>query len=159
MQVGAARKTSLNKMLTIEDVRLYAKDNAALNILLEGNHQSEDDLVRLAMRLAVNDFNVVPPISSYTTEDFPSDTVLMYGTLHHLANSEAERQLRNNITYNAQGLNAQLDDKFPQYNQLAAWYKQLFESKIKELKTQQNLEQAWGGSFSPYAGLNEFKFR
>ncbi len=111
------------------------------------------------MKLAVNDFNVVPPISSYAIKTFPSDTVLMYGTLHHLANGEAERQLRNNVTYNAQGLNAGVDDKFPQYNQLALYYKQLFEAKIRELKTQQNLEQAWGGSFSPYAGLNEYKFR
>ncbi len=152
-------KTRTNKVLTVADVRLYAKDDAALNVLLEGRFQSEDSLIELAMKLAVNDFNVVPPISSYAIKTFPSDTVLMYGTLHHLANGEAERQLRNNVTYNAQGLNAGIDDKFQHYNQLALYYKQLFEAKIKELKTQQNLEQAWGGSFSPYAGLNEYKFR
>ena len=146
-------------MLTIDDVRLYAKDLTELNVLLEGEYQSSDELITLAMKLAVNDFNVVPPISQYSTSDFPSDTVLMYGILHHLANGEAERQLRNNVTYNAQGLNAGIDDKFPQYNQLSQYYKQLFEQKIKELKTQQNLEKAWGGSFSPYAGLNEWKFR
>ena len=146
-------------MLTIEDVRLYAKDKPELNILLEGAHQSSDELIALAMRLAADDFNVVPPISTYATDNFPSDTVLLYGTLHHLANGEAERQLRNNVNYNAQGLNAGIDDKFPQYNQLAQYYKQLFEAKIKELKVQQNMEQAWGGRFSPYAGLNEWKFR
>jgi hypothetical protein len=146
-------------MLTVADVRLYAKDDAAMNVLLEGNYQSSDELIQLAMKLAVNDFNVVPPISQYAVDNFPSDTVLLYGVMHHLANSEAERQLRNNVTYNAQGLNAGIDDKFPQYNQLSQYYKGLFEAKIRELKTQQNLEQAWGGSFSPYAGLNEWKFR
>lgn len=146
-------------MLTVDDVRLYAKDTAEFNVLLEGDYQSTDELIQLCLRLAVNDFNVVPPISQYNVETFPSDTLLMYGVLHHLANGEAERQLRNNVNYNSQGVNAGLDDKFPQYNQLAQYYKQLFDMKIKEFKVQQNLEQAWGGSFSPYAGLNEWKFR
>ena len=146
-------------MLSVADIRLYAKDDAALNILLEGEQQSSEELIQLAMRLAVNDFNVVPPISSYSVGDFPSDTVLIYGVLHHLANAEAERQLRNQVNYNAQGLNAGIDDKFPQYNQLAQYYKSLFEAKINQYKTQSNLEQAWGGSHSPYAGINEWRFR
>ncbi len=146
-------------MLSVADIRLYAKDDPALNILLQGEHESPEELIQLAMRLAVNDFNVVPPISSYSTEDFPSDTVLLYGVLHHLANAEAEKQLRNQVTYNAQGMNAGIDDKFIQYNQLAQYYKSLFESKINQFKTQSNLEQAWGGSFSPYAGINEWRFR
>jgi len=146
-------------MLSVDDIRLYCKDTAELNVLLEGSFQSSDELIQLAMKLAVNDFNIVPPTSQYTVSDFPSDTVMLYGVLHHLANGEAERQLRNNVNYNAQGLNAGIDDKFAQYNQLAAYYKNLFEAKIKELKIQQNMENAWGGEFSPYAGLNEWKFR
>lgn len=146
-------------MLSVADIRLYAKDDPALNVLLQGEFESAEDLVELAMRLAVNDFNVVPPISSYAVDDFPSDTVLLYGVLHHLANAEAERQLRNQVNYNAQGLNAGIDDKFPQYNQLAQYYKGLFESKINQFKTQSNLEKAWGGSFSPYAAINEWRFR
>ncbi len=146
-------------MLTVDDIRTYCKDTADLNVLLEGSFQSSDELIQLAMKLAVNDFNIVPPTSQYSISDFPSDTVMLYGVLHHLANGEAERQLRNNVNYNAQGLNAGIDDKFAQYNQLAAYYKNLFEAKIKELKIQQNMEKAWGGEFSPYAGLNEWKFR
>lgn len=146
-------------MLTVADVRLYAKDDAALNVLLEGKYQSSDEIIELAMKLAANDFNIVPPTSVYTVSNFPSDTVLLYGTLHHLANGEAERQLRNNVTYNAQGLNAGIDDKFPQYNQLASYYKQLFEQKIKELKVQQNMEEAWGGKFSPYSYINTWRYR
>lgn len=146
-------------MLSAADVRLYAKDDALLNKLLRGEYQSSDELVELAMRLAVGDFNVVPPLSQYSRENFPSDTVLMYGTLHHLCNAEAERQLRNNVNFNAQGLSAGIDDKFEQYNRLALYYKQLFDSGISAMKTQQNLEQAWGGSWSPYAVLNEYQFR
>lgn len=146
-------------MLSIDDIRLYCKDDAALNILLEGQYQSSDELIELCIKLAVDDFNIVPPVSQYTSVNFPSSGTLIYGVLHHLCNAEAERQLRNQITFNAQGLGANIDDKFPQYNQLAMYYKQLFEAKIKEMKTQANMEKAWGGSFSPYAGLNEWKFR
>lgn len=146
-------------MLTIADVRLYAKDIAEFNVLLEGDEQSSDELIQLAMRLACNSYNIVPPVSQYTVENFPSDAVLLYGVLHHLANTEAERQLRNQINYNAQGLNAGIDDKFQFYNTLATYYKGLFEQGIRELKTFVNQDKAWGGSFSPYAGINEHRFR
>lgn len=146
-------------MLTIADIRTYAKDLAEFNVLLEGNCQSLDELIELAIRLTINDFNIVAPVTQYTAADFPSDTVLMYGVLHHLANAEAERQLRNQVTYNAQGLNAGIDDKFPQYNQLAQHYKNLFEQKLRELKMYINQDKAWGGSHSPYAGINEWRFR
>lgn len=145
--------------LTTEDIRTYAKDSAELNVLLEGDYQSSEELLALCVRLSVDDYNAVSPKSTYGVDDFPSDTILLYEVLHHLANSEAERQLRNQITYNAQGLNAGIDDKFPQYNQLAQYYKSLFEQKIREYKMFSNAEQAWGGSFSPYAGLNTFQYR
>lgn len=146
-------------MLTIADVRLYCKDKAEMNVLLEGYHQSSDELIELCMRLATDDFNIQPPISKFIVANFPSDTTLMYGTLHHLCNSEAERQLRNQVNYNAQGLSAGIDDKFQQYLQLAQYYKQLFEAKISEMKKQMNTEKAWGGLYSPYAGINQWKFR
>ena len=153
---AAGRQAS---MVTLEDIRIYARDIPELNILLEGRLQSPEELVELAMRLAAEDFNATPPLSAYRVEDFPSDTVMLYGVLHHLANAEAERQLRNQVTYNAQGLNAGIDDKYPQYAQLAAYYKQLFEQKIREHKVYSNYASCWGGVDSPYSALNEYDFR
>lgn len=146
-------------MLTVEDIRTYAKDTPEYNVLLEGEYQSVQKLVELSMKLTVSDFNIVAPVTSYGLEDFPSDTVMLYGVLHHLANGEAERQLRNHVTYNAQGLNAGIDDKFLQYNQLAQYYKGLFDQKLREFKMYINQEKAWGGSFSPYMAINEYRFR
>lgn len=145
--------------LTPDDIRLYAKDVAELNVLLEGAPQSSDELIRLAMRLTSADFNAAPPVTAFGPEDLPNDTVMLYGVLHHLANAEAERQLRNQVTYNAQGLNAGIDDKALLYNQLAQYYKGLFEQKLREYKMFLNAQEAWGGSFSPYAGINEYDFR
>jgi hypothetical protein len=145
--------------LTVRDVRVYSKDSPELNYLLEGDEQSSDELIGLAMRLAVSDFNTMGFMSGYSIETFPNDSVLMTGTLHHLANAEAEKQLRNQINYSAQGLTAGIDDKYPLYNSLAQHYWQLFNQKGMALKQAINSEAAWGENFSPYAGLNTRNFR
>lgn len=146
-------------MLTVADIRTYTKDIAELNILLEGEEQSSTPLVELAMRMAVADYNAYQPFTGYTVENFPADSILLSGTLHHLANSEAERQLRNQVNFSAQGMQSSVDDKFQSYNTLAQFYKALFERKTKELKQAINVNSAWGESHSPYIGINEHNFR
>jgi len=142
--------------LSTEEIRQYTKDMPELNVLLEGELQSGEPALELAIKLAVDDFNAEQPLSHYTVANFPSDTVLMYGVLHHLCVGEAERQLRNQVSYNAQGLNAGLDDKFEQYNRLAMFYRQMFESKAGKLKQALNIASAWGGMSSPYARLDGY---
>lgn len=145
--------------LTLDDLRIYTRDIPELNILLEGNEQSPDELIALAMRLTVSDFNAFAPLTHFSVKDFPSDTVLLYGTLMHLANAESERQLRNQVNYNAQGLVAGIDDKSALYQNLADRYRSLFESKMREYKIYINNEDAWGGISSPYSGINQYRTR
>lgn len=145
--------------LTVQKVRDYAKDKYDLNILLNENQQSSDALIELAMEFAISMFNMLQPITQYTEKDFPDDYVLLLGTLHHLCNTEAERQLRNQATYNAQGLNAGIDDKTQLYQQLAITYLQQFTHAGQGLKQYNNVDAAWGGSDSPYRNLFTWKFR
>jgi len=145
--------------ITVDTIRTYVNDTEAFNILLDGELQSGDALISLAMELAISDFNLVPPVTSYVLEGFAFDTVLLYGTLHHLANSEAEKQLRNQVNFSSQGMQSSIDDKQPAYSGLASYYKQLFDSKVKELKTYMNTADAWGENYSPYIGINDFNFR
>lgn len=145
--------------LTPDEVRSYMKDDEDLNILMEGELQSGDELINLATRLAVEDFNAQAPVTEYNEDNFPNATILLYGVLHHLTNSEAERQLRNQVNYNAQGLQAGIDDKHQVYNQLAQYYKQMFEQKMMEYKRYLNMEDAWGQIPSPYSALNEYKYK
>ena len=146
-------------ILTASEVRSYMKDDPQLNILLEGELQSSDNLIDLCKRMAIDDFNARAPLTDFTEEDFPNVTILLYGVLHHLTNSEAERQLRNQVTYNAQGLQAGIDDKHQVYNNLAQYYKQMFEQKIQEFKRYLNMEDAWGEIYSPYGFLNQYQFK
>lgn len=144
--------------LTPTDIRALLKDVPDLNILLEGVEQSGDTLINLAIRMAVSDFNALPPTTIYSLEAFPSEAVLFYGVAHFLANGEAERQLRNQVNYNAQGLNASLDDKYPQYSQLSQYYYQMYMQKASQLKQHINIESAWGQISSPYTGLNDYMY-
>ena len=145
--------------ITVDDIRLYTKDIPEFNILLEGQSQSSDDLIELAMRLTVSDVNAFAPVTSFTVETFPNDTVLLYGVLMHLANSESERQLRNQVNYNAQGLSAGIDDKTQVYQMLADRYRSIFSEKLTQYKIFLNNENAWGEQLSPYAAINQYRFR
>jgi len=146
-------------VLTLDDIKVYTKDLPEFNILLEGQEQSSDALINLAMKLALSTYNGFPPVSTYFLENFPNDAILLDGTLYHLANSEAERQLRNQINFSAQGVQSSVDDKFQQYQSLAAYYRASFEQKTTQLKQYMNTEDAWGEGFSPYIAINDFNFR
>lgn len=145
--------------LSVEDILVYVKDKPEFNILLQGEYQSSPELIQLCMRFAVETFNGVTPVTFYTVNDFPNMAILLYGTLHHLAIGEVERQLRNQVEFTAQGLNVAIDNKAAMYQQLSTYYRGLFDSETKAYKTFLNTEQAWGEAFSPYARINDFLFR
>jgi hypothetical protein len=145
--------------LTVEKVRTYTKDSPELNILLEGEYQSSKELVELAIDFALSDLNAYPPVTDYNAETSPNDFLLLMGVCFHLANSEAERQLRNQISMSAQGVTAGIDDKYEQYNRLALHYRGMFQEKVREYKTFLNMQQAWGEGYSPYAVINHYNFR
>ena len=145
--------------LTAEKIRKLIKDESDLNILLEHTLQSGDPLIESAIEMAVSDFNALPPIgTNYSAANIPSISILFHGVLYYLMNSEAQRQLRNQVTYTAQGLSAPLDDKFQQYLHLAQFYKQLFESHASRLKQAINMSNAWGHISSPYVNINENEY-
>ena len=145
--------------LTPADIQVYTKDLPEFNILLEGEEQSDYELIALAMRLAVSEFNSMSPVSAFTVENFPNEYILLQGTLYCLANSEAERQLRNQVSFNTQGGQASIDDKHQQYLSLAAFYKSAFDVKAQAFKQYLNVEEAWGENYSPYIGINDFNYR
>ena len=145
--------------LTVDEIRLCVKDNPFLNILLEGDLQSSDELIAFAMKMAVSEFNGIPPMSQFSAADFPSDHILLDGTLYRLCMSESERQLRNNIDFSGQGLQAGLDNKYRDYMEMAKYYKDAFYQAAQSFKINANTEQAWDGMHSPYAAIFESNFR
>lgn len=145
--------------LTPEKVRAYVKDDEYANALLEGELQSDDTLIELAMEMAISDFNSMAPVTAFTVDNFPSLSILLRGTLYHLAMGESERQLRNQISFSAQGLTSEVDNKADQYQRLAGHYWQLFQSQAQPFKVQANIQAAWGTALSPYSLLTETEYR
>jgi hypothetical protein len=145
--------------LSVEDILTYVKDKSEYNILLQGEPQSSTELVTLCMRMAVDTFNSVTPKTSFSIDDFPNSAILLYGTLHHIAIGEAERQLRNQVEFTTQGLNVAFDNKYGMYRDLATYYRGLFDSETRPFKAYLNSEEAWGESYSPYSRINDFLFR
>jgi len=145
--------------LTVEEIRTYIRDKEEWNILLEGKEQSTNTDIEMAMKLSISDVNVFPPVTQFNVESLNNDSLLLFGTLHHLANMEAERQLRNQVNYSAQGLNAGIDDKTQMYTSLATYYKGLFDARCQSYKQYLNTKDAWGDSLSPYSVLNPYNFR
>jgi predicted chitinase len=145
--------------LTANQIRVMLKDKPSLNILLQNELQSDNELINEAIDDVVDVFNWTPPIlEKVTLGNFPSRSILFLGVAWKLAQAEAERQLRNNVNYSAQGLNAGIDDKFGMYHQLAADYEARFTQATQAYKQAANIAAAWGESFSPYEPLGGMRY-
>lgn len=146
-------------IVSIDDVRIYTKDLPEYNFLSQGSEESNVDLIDLCAEYAIEYFNHITPITNYTIENFPQKGLLMQGICWQLAMSEMQNQVRNQVTYSAQGLTAGINDKAQLYYQLAEMYKNNFLQGAQEFKKYLNASQAWGGSASPYITINTSNFR
>lgn len=138
--------------LTPEAVRLYIKDDPANNYLLTGEEFS-DERIALAMEMAVDTFNIVTPITSFISENFPSKALLLYGTLANLYTGQAGLAARNQMSYSDGGISLPIEERFQLYQSMAAQYGQQFSDLSKQWKIQYNMERGWGGVGSDYSAF------
>lgn len=137
-------------VLSPEFVRRYIQDDPKNNYLLEGV-QFEDDQIQQAEDLAISFFNVMTPISNYSSTDFPNQSILLFGTLWHLYVGAAARAARNQMSYSDAGLQIPIEERFEMYSAMAAEYKNLFSTASQQYKIQLNVESGWGHISSDYA--------
>ena len=136
--------------ITSSDVRTYIQDNTALNYLLDGL-EFPDAMVTLAMTLAVDEFNMIPPIGGVSLDTFPSATILMHGTLSHLMEGQTALLARNTMEYSDGGLQVPVEERAPLYAQMVQMYHQSFVNMSKQYKISQNMENGWGSVASDEA--------
>lgn len=125
------------------------KDTGVLNVLLDNVEFSDAD-IDAALGNAVDLYNVMTPITTLSMDAIPRP-VILYGAVSHLMLSEGMRQLRNQAT--VQDGNVQpigIDDKQALYQQWADWMRNQFTTMARGVKTQRNMEAAWGGLSSGY---------
>lgn len=141
--------------LTVEEVRAFISDDPKSNYLLDGEEFSPSRIL-LAMDLAVDSYNMMPPRTAVTAQLLPSKAVLLYGTLHHLYNGACAHLARNHMEYSDGGLTVPVEERMPLYQQLAGMYGVQFQEAAKAIKLQDNIEAGWGGLASDMMSFPHF---
>jgi len=128
------------------------------NILWDLPEFSDDD-IRRAIKFTTARFNVMTPPSNDSAESI-NIWLMLVGVAEFLMNSEAFRQVRNQVTYqDGDVAPIGLDDKQQQYMALAQVLKMEFEEKAKAWKISRNLESAYGSLGSGYRSVSRFHNR
>ena len=143
--------SAVSAQITMDDIRGVMLDWPQYNILMHDVQFTTAEIERAA-RLAVDRFNAMPPRTVLTVASFPNRFILVMGAVGLLNFGEANRQARNQVTYQAGDVSPiGIDDKAALYLRLKqdAW--QEFLQTSREWKTQDNLESAFGGFGSGYA--------
>ncbi|HET8685211.1 MAG TPA: hypothetical protein VFM18_00950 [Methanosarcina sp.] len=129
--------------LSASDVRLYIHDYADQNHLIDGEEFS-DDAITLAMKMAASDFNSIPPMGNLDPSQFPSVTLLMYGTVAHLLLGKAAQLARNTMSYSDGGLQIPIEERAELYLTVGNQYMAQFKELAVKMKIQMNMEAGWG---------------
>ena len=110
-----------------------------------------DSAVDLAMMLAVDSYNTIPPIGT-TSIDVLGPTLLLFGSIWHLYNGRALAiSARNQMSYSDGGLTVPIEERYQFYIQMAQTYEQQFKTMAKENKIARNMEAGWGNIRTDYA--------
>jgi hypothetical protein len=143
-------------VITRDQVRMFLRDRADQNILLDDVQFSDSEL-SFAIEMAVESYNAVTPASALTPSNFPNKYVLLIGTVKFLLSSESFLQIRNQATWSDGDVqNLGLHDKAAAYAQLAQQLKAEWDELTRGLKTQQNLEGAYNRLSSGYRSTSRF---
>jgi hypothetical protein len=147
------------RLLSRDSVRRFLRDypvsvpgTGMLNDLLDNVEFSDDDIEE-AMLFAVDYYNAFTPTTNLTAASLPR-VVVLWGTVSHLLRSEANRQRRNQIS--AQDGNVgpiDLDNKAATYEQSAQIAWDTFFKMARDIKTQRNMQDGYGGLNSGYRGV------
>lgn len=128
----------------IKSVRKFLKDFPKLNEL-KGIEESSDGDLKMYSMLALDDFNMTPPIiAPYHFENFPSSSLLLLGTVCYSFLSNGILQMRNSISYNDGGQHVNVWDKGPAYMGNAKLFATLWQQKTIALKRSINISNGYG---------------
>jgi len=137
-------------------VRMMMRDYADNNILLM-DAQFKEKEIKMAMRLAVSDFNSLPPNTQLSWRLLP-EGLLLQGVTHWLLLSESFLQLRNQVSVPTDGLGVVgIDDKSQYYQQLRGQLKSEYDQRCRLIKNEMNIASGYGSLGSGYAGVSRFR--
>lgn len=138
-------------------LRLFLNDTPELNRLIR-TEESPDPKLDLAITLAINDFNITPPLlGDLTVANFPSIFLLIYGSAIQVLRSNGLLQSRNELVYSSGGVSVRIFDKTQLYQSWIAQFSAEYERKKQNYKIALNINNSLArGVSSEYAILNYF---
>lgn len=145
--------------VTKDQVRMFLRDRADRNILLDDVQFSDDEL-NLAAEMAVSAFNSVTPQTQMTPSTFPTHLryLLLIGIARFLLMSESFMQVRNQATYQDGDIAPiGIDDKAALYSQMAQALKAEWDELTRNIKTQLNMESAYASLGSGYRNVSRYR--
>lgn len=137
---------------------MFMRDRAPKNILLD-DVQFTDAELNLALEMAVSAYNAVTPQTNLTPSTFPTHLryVLLIGVVRFLLMSESFLQVRNQATVQDGDISPiGIDDKAALYAQMAQQLKGEWDELVRGIKTQNNMESAYGTMGSGYVNVTRF---
>lgn len=141
-----------DSILTPNEVRMFLADSISNNHLLD-DVEFDDQRIYLAMKMAISEYNEIPPKTSVIARDFPGLSTLMYGVCYHLFNGQSALAARNQMSYSDGGLNIPIEERYGLYLQLAQSYQVMWRKAAEDTKAHQNLESGWGYLHSDYGSF------
>lgn len=130
------------ELLSISDVRKYVSDYSPNNYLIDGEEFS-DGFISLCRDLAMDSYNIMPPASQYDTTNFPSKSLLLYGTMWHMYTGKAALLARNTMSYSDGGISLAIEERSELYRGIASSFQSQFIETGKALKISINMESGW----------------
>jgi hypothetical protein len=95
------------------------------------------------MGFAVQAFNFIPPLSTFTPLSFPDGGILLLGTLGYLFQGQAAFFARNSLPYSDGNIQINLEERMQPYLDMADRFMNQFLQMGKAYKTEMNLESGW----------------
>lgn len=143
--------TALTMDQFISEVRGYLRDFSELNQLIAGEETS-DRMIQFCVCLAIDEFNTLPPLSSYIVSNFPSRNILLQLTICHILTSVGILKSRNRLAYNDSGFSVDTESQDDRYVRWISLIRSQLNAQIRQLKTALNIADGYGASLGSEYG-------
>jgi hypothetical protein len=157
---GIEVEISDNYYSLISMLRLYVRDLAPLNRLVDGEESKDRDLA-LAIYRAVEDFNGTPPPLSLNLQQIIDNhlvDLILRGAACKLMESVVLTYARNELQFTDAGVSVKISDKFPVFMNWYSAMKPSWDKEKEQVKISLNINQIVtdqpGGVFSEFWLIN-----
>jgi hypothetical protein len=141
----------------VKMLRTFLGDTPEDNKLIPDKEMSDDKL-KLALNLALDEYNNTPPFEQRTFITFPSLSIIIHGGAIQALTMAGIIQTRNFLNFSDGGIQEVISDKASGYQ---SWIGNLvgkYQSEALNLKTALNMEENFGIISSPYGNTFDSDF-